>query len=63
MLNFLLAHLPKGQKGQDLAEYGLLIGLIALAVVAAVTFLGDGIDTTFRAISEVVQGWGVPGTD
>jgi Flp pilus assembly pilin Flp len=47
-------------EGQDLAEYALLIGLIALAVIGAVTFLGTGIDTTFRNISDTVQGWAVP---
>lgn len=62
MLNFLLKLMPKGQKGQDLAEYGLLIGLIALAVILGVEYLGDGLDTTFRAISDVVSGWGVPTT-
>jgi pilus assembly protein Flp/PilA len=61
MLNFILKHMPRGQKGQDLAEYGLLIGLIALAVILGVEYLGDGLDNTFRAISDVVSGWGVPG--
>ena len=32
--------LRKTEKGQDLAEYALLIGLIALVVILAVTILG-----------------------
>ena len=39
------------QKGQDLAEYGLLIGLIAVAVAAAVGLLGDRIDAAFDALT------------
>jgi Flp pilus assembly pilin Flp len=60
MLQFLLKLMPKGQKGQDLAEYGLLIGLIALAVILGVEYLGNGLNNTFQAISDVVQSWGVP---
>jgi Flp pilus assembly pilin Flp len=60
MLNFILTRWPKGQKGQDLAEYGLLIGLIALAVILGVQYLGGGLDNTFRAISDVVADWAVP---
>lgn len=52
-----LAHLPKGERGQDLAEYALLIGLIALAVVLAVTFLGDQIDAVFSAIGATIATW------
>ena len=48
------------EEGQDLAEYALLIGLIALALVGAVTYLGGGIDATFRAIGDTVQTWAVP---
>ena len=33
--------------GQDLVEYGLLIGLIALAAVVAVGSLGTTINTVF----------------
>ena len=47
----------RSEKGQDLAEYALLIGLIALVVVAAVTILGGGISTVFVNISDVVTGW------
>jgi pilus assembly protein Flp/PilA len=50
----------KGEKGQDLAEYALLIGLIALIVVVAVTILGTEISTTFSAIASEVGGWPIP---
>ena len=45
------------EEGQDLAEYALLIGLIALALVGAVTYLSGGIDATFDAIADTVSGW------
>jgi pilus assembly protein Flp/PilA len=50
----------KGEKGQDLAEYALLIGLIALVVVLAVTFLGEQISITFQEIGDIVASWAVP---
>jgi len=47
----------KGEKGQDLAEYALLIGLIALIVVAAVTLLGTGIGNVFNILADTIQNW------
>ena len=47
----------KSEKGQDLAEYALLIGLIALVVVAAVTVLGGGISNVFNTIASTIQQW------
>ena len=49
------------EEGQDLAEYALLIGLIALVVILAVTFLGDELSQLFARIASEVQGWTVPG--
>lgn len=57
MLNILLQLIPKNQKGQDLAEYGMLIGLIALIVVGAVTVLGGSLDSVFEAIAGAVGPW------
>jgi pilus assembly protein Flp/PilA len=50
------ASMLKGEKGQDLAEYALLIGLIALIVVAAVTLLGGSISTVLQAIADAMNG-------
>jgi len=44
----------KGEKGQDLAEYALLIGLIALIVILVVTLLGEQISTIFANITGVL---------
>jgi Flp pilus assembly pilin Flp len=38
------------QNGQDLAEYGLLMGLIAIFTLAGVAFLGDQITAVLEAI-------------
>ena len=39
-----------GSKGQDLAEYGLLLGLIALAVFAAMEIFGQALLTYWNTI-------------
>lgn len=45
------------QDGQDLAEYALLIGLIALVVLLAVTILGTNLSTLFSQIASEVGTW------
>lgn len=42
--------------GQDLAEYALLVALIALVVIAAVTLLGQNISTVFTNIANALTG-------
>jgi pilus assembly protein Flp/PilA len=49
----------RSEEGQDLAEYALLIGLIALVVVIAVTTLGEQLTLVFEAIAEEVMGWNI----
>jgi pilus assembly protein Flp/PilA len=49
------------QDGQDLAEYALLIGLIALVVLIAVTLLGTSLSTLFANIAGKVASWGIAG--
>jgi pilus assembly protein Flp/PilA len=49
----------RGERGQDLAEYALLIGLIALIVILAVTLLGNNISTIFNAIATNIEGWNI----
>ncbi|HKY32825.1 MAG TPA: Flp family type IVb pilin [Candidatus Polarisedimenticolia bacterium] len=43
--------LIRKDEGQDLAEYALLISLIALVAVAAVALLGGNIAAVFNAIA------------
>ena len=50
MLHF-FANLLRDDAGQDLAEYALLIALIALIVVGAVAALGGQVETVFNNIT------------
>ena len=43
------------ESGQDLAEYAILIGLIALTVIAATTLLGGTISTAFNTIGSKIS--------
>lgn len=44
------------ESGQDLAEYALLIALIAIVVIAAVTLLGTNITSVFDSIATTLGG-------
>ena len=44
-------------EGQDLAEYALLIGLIALVVMVAVILLGENLSTLFSQLGSEVGTW------
>ena len=41
----------RGEEGQDLIEYALLVGLISLVAVVALTATGTSINGLFNAIS------------
>jgi Flp pilus assembly pilin Flp len=45
------------EEGQDLAEYGLLMGLIAVVVVLAVSLLGASLLAYFGYLGVEVEGW------
>ena len=42
-------HFFQEEDGQTLVEYGLLISLIALVVIAAVTLMGKKVSNNFNA--------------
>lgn len=50
--------LESREEGQDLAEYALLLLLIALVVIAAVTLLGTRISTVFSQVTSGLAGTG-----
>ena len=50
----LMTRLWSNEEGQDLAEYALLIALIALVVIGAVTLLGTNIQTVFNNIANAL---------
>lgn len=43
------------ESGQDLAEYAMMLGLIALAVLVTVTLLGSSVSATFTGIDTTLQ--------
>lgn len=43
------------ESGQDLAEYAMMLGLVALAVIVAVTFLGTSVSSTLTDIDTVLE--------
>ncbi|OIJ15664.1 hypothetical protein BKP35_01320 [Anaerobacillus arseniciselenatis] len=45
-----LINLFKEEKGQGMTEYGLILGLIALAVIAALFTMGGAIEEKFQEI-------------
>lgn len=56
----LLNALWRDESGQDLAEYALLIGLIALACILAVTALGGTISNIFDDIGAELESAAIP---
>ena len=50
-----LLSLSNDESGQDLAEYAMMIGLVALAVVLAVTLLGSSVSATFTDIDATLE--------
>jgi pilus assembly protein Flp/PilA len=45
MLLYILSLLDRDERGQGLAEYALILALIAVLAIAAVTFLGGQINS------------------
>jgi Flp pilus assembly pilin Flp len=45
----------QSEKGQDLAEYSMLIGLIALLVFVSLTIIGTSINTIFTLITTAIR--------
>jgi pilus assembly protein Flp/PilA len=52
-----LRNLLLREKGQDLAEYGMLVAFIALVVIMAVTLFGDNLRTFFNGLAVAIAGW------
>jgi pilus assembly protein Flp/PilA len=43
--------LQKSERGASAVEYGLLVGLIAVAIILAVTALGSGLSNLFNDVN------------
>ena len=42
------------EKGATAVEYGLLVGLIAVAIIATVVILGDQLDALFQQVVDAL---------
>ena len=49
-----IASLRERQEGQTMAEYALILGGIAIVVIAMIVFLGDNIKNLFEATGSSV---------
>jgi pilus assembly protein Flp/PilA len=59
MMKDMFVRLVREEDGQGLTEYGLIIGLVALAVIIALGTLGDEISALFDRISDKLGEAGV----
>jgi pilus assembly protein Flp/PilA len=50
MLTVLLNTL-RGQKGQGMVEYGLILGLVAVLVIGALSLMGGSVQNQFNQIA------------
>jgi len=46
----------KDEEGASAVEYGLIVGLIAVAVVVVLGTMGGGLNTLFTTVSDEVAG-------
>jgi pilus assembly protein Flp/PilA len=46
----------RDEEGQGLAEYGLILALVAVAAIAALGFLGDGIVGSLETVTDSLGG-------
>ncbi len=46
-----MMQLWKNEEGQGMVEYGLIIALVAVVVIAAISLLGNNISNLFNGLS------------
>ena len=54
MLQFLHSLIGRDERGQGLAEYALILALIAVLAIAAVTFLGGQINAILSDVGNSI---------
>lgn len=50
-----LKRLVKEEQGQGMAEYGLILALVAVVVIGALVFLGPAIAEKFTGVTETLK--------
>ena len=48
--------LGRREEGQTMAEYGVILAVVTLAVVASLTLLGDNLRAAFESIAGMLPG-------
>jgi pilus assembly protein Flp/PilA len=56
LVAFAQDRMKREEKGATAVEYGLMVGLIAVAIIAAVTLLGTELNGLFTAITNALPG-------
>ena len=54
MIRLLLERMSTDDEGQGLAEYALIISLIAIVAIVALMFLGNNISTTLSSVGNAI---------
>jgi pilus assembly protein Flp/PilA len=54
MLQYLISLIDRDERGQGLAEYALILALIAVLAIAAVTFLGGQINSILSDVGNSI---------
>jgi pilus assembly protein Flp/PilA len=54
MVDYILSLIHRDERGQGLAEYALILALIAVLAIAAVTFLGGQINSILSAVGNAI---------
>lgn len=52
----LVRRLIADESGATAIEYGLIAGLVAVAIIVALTALGDSLSSLFQGVSDTVAG-------
>ncbi|WP_434993338.1 Flp family type IVb pilin [Arthrobacter sp. Ld5] len=52
----LLPRLVRKEDGATAVEYGIMVALIAVVIIAAVTLLGGGLDTSLKQANCAIKG-------
>ncbi len=50
-----IATLLNDESGATAIEYGLIAGLVSIAIIAALTILGDNLSTLFGTVADTVS--------
>ena len=58
--NSIVDRLTREEKGATAVEYGLIVGLIAVAIIAVIATLGDDLVEMFTNVGDEIDGAATP---